>query len=577
MPDLPSHEAALAARKDLRIFGNNARLLFALESRFRIQDIQTVAANSLTDGPNDKKCDLVYVDRESGYAMVAQGYESGDPTKDKARANKASDLNTAVGWLFSAALGELPEGLRSAAAELRSAVEDGDVRTIQAWYVHNLPESEHVEQELRTVEHSLKAAIRDSFPAADIDEIAAIEVGRATLEDWYLALAAPILVTDCLKVKIPGGYPIEGDGWSAAVTSVPAAWIHELYKQHGVRLFSANVRDYLGSRRSARNVNHNIKATAGEHPGKFWAYNNGITALVNDFDLKSSSLEIEGISIVNGAQTSGAIGSLSVCPDGRAYVQARFVKCGDVDTVQKIIQFNNTQNVVKVTDFRSNDPVQRRLRTEFENVPNAKYLGGRRGGEEDTMRRPGNVLPTDTCSQALAAFHQDASTAYNRKSEIWENDKIYSKYFSEETTAQHIVFVFSLLRAIERHKRELVSLDDLTQQQQQQRNFFHNRGSTFLLASAIASCIEAFLGRAIPNKLRLSFGPVSPETATGYWDPIVQATVPFCTQLDAAIKGGLKNRETIANAIGQFQSMIEATKAANNQTFAEFQPRVLCQ
>jgi hypothetical protein len=138
MPD-QAHDQALKARTDLRLFGDNARLLFALETRFRLDDILTVAANSLTDGRDDKKCDLVYVDRDAGVAVIGQGYES-PVERAAAPANKAADLNTAVGWLLTRPVAELPERLQSAATELRSALTDREVDTIEVWYVHNLPE-----------------------------------------------------------------------------------------------------------------------------------------------------------------------------------------------------------------------------------------------------------------------------------------------------------------------------------------------------------------------------------------------------------------------------------------------------
>lgn len=574
MPSKQSHAAFLASRQDLKKYGSNARLLFALETRFRLADIHTVATDALTDSKNDKKCDLVYIDREDGICVIAQGYEA-TGKKQEAPANKASDLNTAVSWLLSGDLSGVPITLRSAAQQLRDALAAKEIRSVQLWYVHNLKRSKNVESELHVVEQSMHAALAKHFPKSDVDECTAIEVDSAILEDWYLSLEAPILVTEKLQVTVPGAYSMKGDNWEAAVTSVPATWLHELWQSHGTRLFSANVRDYLGSRKSARNVNNNIKETATGKPRRFWVYNNGITALVNDFQISEETLTLHGISIVNGAQTTGALGSLGEEPPDQAFVQARFVKCGDGETVQRIIQYNNTQNVVKVTDFRSNDAVQRRLRNEFNSIPNSTYLGGRRGGEDDLIRRPGNLIPTDTCSQALASFHQEPGMAYNRKSEIWESDALYSRFFSDDTTAQHIVFVFSLLRTIEESKRALMALDAATEQQQTQLAFLRNRGATFLLAAATAACIEILLGKAVPNRFRLSFGNMAPDKANQVWQPVVDATMPFAGQLLSAVNTGLKNRDEIAKAIANFRAMVQATTAANTPVFRGFAERVV--
>jgi len=93
--------SAFQSRTDLANYGTNALLLFALELKYQLPDIDSVAVNALTDGPDDKKCDLIYVDRERGLAIVAQGYMASDATKAEAKANKATDLNGAASWLLT--------------------------------------------------------------------------------------------------------------------------------------------------------------------------------------------------------------------------------------------------------------------------------------------------------------------------------------------------------------------------------------------------------------------------------------------------------------------------------------------
>jgi hypothetical protein len=210
-----SVEAAFQSRSDLHVFGDNARLLFALELRYQIDDVQTVASNALTDSNDDKKCDLIYVDSESGLAVVAQGYESKDPGKESAPANKASDLNTAATWLLNRDLSELPDRLKPGAQELRNALNDNTVQKLEFWYVHNLPESTNVKDELKSVEHTANSALRTKYPQAGAIEVSASEVGRKTLDEWYRALEAPILVNESFEVEVPGGYETTGKTWSA--------------------------------------------------------------------------------------------------------------------------------------------------------------------------------------------------------------------------------------------------------------------------------------------------------------------------------------------------------------------------
>ncbi len=579
-----SHEAAFRAQTELQKFGKNARLLFALRIKNRVDDIESVAADCLTDGPDDKKCDLIYVNKEEGRAIIAQAYEAEEPGDRQAPANKAADLNVAVSWVISKRdPAELPIHIRSAAIDLRSALQDGLIRSLHLWYVHNLAESKNVGRELSVVSDATKNALATVFPGSRV-EVFAVEIGRTTLEDWYRALSTPILVTDKFIIRTPGGYRMQGDVWDAFVTSVEARWLHQVFREHGLKLFSANVRDYLGSRRSDSNINNGIKTTAARHPARFWAYNNGLTCLVNDFRAKHTKrgvrLEIEGLSIVNGAQTTGAVGSLDIAPDARAMVPFRVIKCTDEDAVHDISLYNNSQNKITASDFRSNDSVQRRLREEFGKIPQALYLGGRRGGDQDTIRRASNLLPSDTVAQALAAFHQAPITAYNDKAKIWSSDAVYSEYFNDDTHAEHIVFVYSLLRCIENHKlnlRELQqSMKPLTDAQREQLDFLRNRGATLLLLAAVARCSETYLGHAITSTFQISFGPtVSPKQGVELWQPIVTTAMPFCRTLVDAVQGGFNNITKTTKVIDAFKMMVDATAPVNSQVFETFRAKCM--
>jgi len=313
---MSSWEHAFQSRIDLVKYSDNAIGLFALALRFGLEDLDTVAADSITDGRDDKKCDLVYIDRDDGHAVIAQCYSS-SKSRPAAPSNKASDLNTAVAWLLQRPASELPERLRPSAIELREGILDGSLSEIGLWYVHNLPESKNVEQEMVTVEHTVEAALKSHFPEKKIN-VTAMEVGAKVLEGWYTDTQSPILVSEAFEIPTPAGFQLVGDKWKAYVTTIPGRFLHKVYKRYGAKLFSANVRDYLGSRRSDASINHGIKRSAEEAPRDFWVYNNGLTILVHSYEIgkgdRSGILNINGLSIVNGAQTTGALGSLNRTP-----------------------------------------------------------------------------------------------------------------------------------------------------------------------------------------------------------------------------------------------------------------------
>ena len=192
---------AFTSRTDLQSYGSSALLLFALQMKFNIEDIATVASTSLTEGGGDKKADLIYIDSESGNAVIAQSYftqktldKNGKPIKE-APANKASDLNTAVPWLLCAPIEELPSELRAHAEELRQEINEKTIERLHIWYVHNLPESKNVNKEISRVGETAKSIIQSYFQDTHID-ILPLEVGINILEEWYQFGLTPILVSD---------------------------------------------------------------------------------------------------------------------------------------------------------------------------------------------------------------------------------------------------------------------------------------------------------------------------------------------------------------------------------------------
>lgn len=570
--------AAFESRDDLATYGDNALLLFVAQLRLGFDDVDTFASNSLTDGSNDKKCDLVAVSADKQRIVLAQGYMSSKTTPGEAPANKASDLNTGVSWLLAGDVDGLPATLRGAAEEVRDALAGGEIRELQLWYVHNRDESKNVADELAQALRTADGIIKREFPDIDVD-VSAVEIGRATLEDEYARMQAPILVSEEFTFEVPGGFEIKAADWSAFSTAVQVAALRTLWETHKTKLMSPNIRDYLGVVRSSGNINFGIKETAKGQPDNFAIFNNGITVLVNDYELQAGdgegkqSLRIEGAGIVNGGQTTGALGSLDATEaesTAGALVMARFVKCTNTSVLGDIVKYNNTQNKVEATDFRSKDAVQDRLRKEFETVPDADYRGGRRGGATDAIQRSKTLVTDSSVAQALAAFHGEPNLAYNETRSIWDNDAVYSRVFRDTVTAPHIVYAYGLLKAIEQAKLKILGIaeDERTDAQKRHAAFFSARGSNYLLVAAIGSCIETILAVAVADRHSLRFKKnLSPAQSTAAWQPVVDLAMAFSGQLVPATDRGLKAQDRVKKAIEDFSSMLEAVRSANPVPF----------
>lgn len=396
-----------------------------------------------------------------------------------------------------------------------------------------------------------------------------------------LRIVGPILVSDTFSFRANSSFEVHSEAWSSLVTTIPGKLLFELFNNHKEKLFSANVRDYLGSRTSDSNINNGIKETAERAPKNFWVFNNGITALVNDFFVKKikngQSISFTGISIVNGAQTTGAIGNLESEPDENLFVPIRLIKTKDENVVYDIIKFNNSQNKISASDFRSTDPVQRRLKKEFDAIPDTEYEAGRRGGASDAIRRRPNLLPSYTVGQALAAFHGDPVLSYDKKSEIWVNDTSYGKLFNDKTTGRHIVFSYSLLKCVLDTKTRLLSTDpsSLTEIELVTLDFFQMKGSIYLLVAATSECLESIIGRKIADKFSLKFKRNIPATkGVEIWQPIVDVLLPLTNQLQDGFTHKRIRADKAGSAIAKFRGIVGAIAIANKPIFERFAAEV---
>lgn len=571
---------ALSDRQDLAKHGpGNSIALFAAELILGIEDAETFAADALTDNGNDKKCDLIAVDRDRALIIVAQAYATLKPedNRGEAPAGKTTDLNTAVSWLLSGETSNLPDVLKDAFVEARDALKEGEISELQIWSVHNCNSSKNVERELQQTCLTADSLLKRHFSNAQVS-VTSQEIGIAEINDLYRRATLPIVVEDNLEFSVNGGFEISGDGWQSFNTAIRLDELRTHWKTFGKNLLSPNIRDYLGVRKSEKNINYGIKNSAQNNAEEFFIYNNGITAIVHSFehDRDMNVVRVHGLGIVNGGQTTGSIGTLSdreATSLDKAHVQVRFVKSADTSRLKNVVKFNNTQNKVEATDFRSSDAVQDRLRTEFELIPEATYKGARRGGVDNIMRRERGLLYDNAVAQSLASFHGNPNLAYNETRKIWENDEIYSRFFNDSLHARHVLFAYSLQKSVERAKEALSSIpaESRTAKQKSHAEFFRSRGSVHLMTSAIAFSLETILGIAIKNRFDLRFKQnLSPNDAIDCWGKVIDQCLPFTLYLSDATNQGLKSRDKVKNAFEKFESMLEAVSTSMPENFKSF-------
>lgn len=127
----------------------NAHLLWVMSLYLDDPDIEKLAADGLTDGSGDKKIDFITQSNSTIY--ITQGYYSNDiEIKISAPANKASDLNTALAWIYAGNENTVPEKLKNIIRQIREIIANNEVEEIELLYIHNCAESKNVTTELET-------------------------------------------------------------------------------------------------------------------------------------------------------------------------------------------------------------------------------------------------------------------------------------------------------------------------------------------------------------------------------------------------------------------------------------------
>jgi hypothetical protein len=547
---------------------DKAHIAWVMARYLEEADTEGLAATAITDGPDDKKIDFIYLDHDTKRLVLAQGYYASKP-KESAPANKASDLNTAAAWFFSGDLDAVPDTIRDVVKECRAALDTDEIESIELLYVHNLPESINVVRELQTAEDFVKKALGSTSIS-----VRAIELGVTRIQHLYDAQDSHIEVKDDIEFPSDVAFEENGPKWKAYVGSVPGNWLHTIYTKYGDTLFSANYRGFLGSGRRRR-VNTGIKESAENRPADFWAFNNGITVLTITMKSKEKSKAriLGGMSVINGAQTTGSIGSVDLAKKSITdlRVLCRVIECSDPETIADIVRFNNTQNAITSWDQYSNDPDQKRLALEFSEYG---FVYNIKRGFVGT----GDDLGIDEVIQPLLAFHGRPQDAVRGKNQIFDRKPLYQNAFDGKK-ARHVLFVFSLSRAIDECRLALKKKSNtggLIAVEAEQLALMRNLRFKAFFIALMAGTIETAIGK----KCDAQTVGFTPEAAKKHsllelvarWAPVVDTLLALITAGDDVkeFAGSLSDEAYLQSLAKKMNAMLHATGAAKkHEAFAE--------
>ena len=208
--------------------------------------------------------------------------------------------------------------------------------------------------------------------------------------------------------------------------------LRDLYKQYKESLFAWNIRGYLGN----RGINNIIAETAESSPDNFFYFNNGVTAICTEYSINNNLLKANNFQIINGAQTIGALARVDIKEE--VEILFRITKTLDVKTDKgvnrDIIRFNNTQNAVKISDFRSNDPIQLWLEKKFgeirakDHLPLIRYIR-KRSFKRGKVGRP---IKFEDLAKIRYSYLMEPTLVLSSPKDLWtmgEDKGVYEKVF----------------------------------------------------------------------------------------------------------------------------------------------------
>lgn len=327
---------------------------YALVGRCDIDDAAAVGA--ITDGSDDGGIDALYFDRVGGRLVFIQSKfkrSGAAPAQDEVQ----KTLNGIRG-LQARRFDQFNEAFRTRLDEIEDALDTAGVKLEVVLVFLGQDLGPHATSDLN--------AFRD-----EVNRFAPIfgwqASGLEAVYGWLVAEQAPATVDDQLVLENWAGVIAPRKAFYGQIS---AAALAKLVEDHGKALFERNIRHYLGS----VGVNTAIEKTVRTRPDDFFYLNNGITAVAQTItpapgNNQQCAFGLKNLSIVNGAQTAGAIATATIAgeisPDAKLLITIIEIGDGTDDIGLKITRARNHQNVVRGVDFAALDPNQERLRQEL--------------------------------------------------------------------------------------------------------------------------------------------------------------------------------------------------------------------
>jgi hypothetical protein len=429
-------------RSDENALNSAAFVLLVVKTLLSLSDEDVI--DCIVDGGIDFGVDALYFspvqDNEFNITIVQGKYKKNLDAAANFPENDVKNMVMAVNSLFDPGREiTVNDRLRQKLEEIRSFVADGALPTVHVILCNNGKRWNDIAQQ------HINAANFGS-------QVTWQHIGP---DDLVSMLRSTQSVSDTLQLT--GRFIVESFAFRRALIGrMSVGQLSILLDKYGDRLLERNIRRYLGL--NGNRVNEAVSETlkSPEQRPNFYFYNNGITIICSQFRhnallMENTSVQLEGLQIVSGGQTSKTVqqvvGELGPdAADAQVLVRIYELPQDDQSFVQSITYATNSQNPVDLRDLKSNDEKQRELTQAL------AELGYQYRSQRYDAPVSGRELTSAAVAEAvLAVWRRRPHQARFNVSEHF--GKLYDIIFSKDLNGTQVAVASSIWRFTENRRR----------------------------------------------------------------------------------------------------------------------------
>ena len=473
-----SDDTELHKHKDNKLNKGYALLIWFLD--FYAQ--KEIYKSFITDGNDERSCDIIFSNKnnqdEDIFYVIQSKWINFDTSKKKENAypvlNK-QEFGYALNDFSVVLSGQKKKGPNEAFNKKYEALKTHLERNGKVKFIFFTP-ARRDEESKEAIEESINAFNKNYAPNISLEVIDIERIRRDYIEFKYKEIQtnnpleyaynsedAPIDINiERFKDSKRDVLAFEGREKSYILMLKPKT-IYELFNKFRFSLFFKNVRNPI----HRSNYNQQIVDTLLKKPNAFWYFNNGITGITKvmpDVGVHAKKIQVEGLQIINGAQTvysvfkayESATSIQRKAMDSDAKISFRLIRSSDEDFNMQITRYTNMQNPLHDRDFWANDEVQQRLQNESfaTNYWYEKRRDEFRLTEEQQETLGITIVPNSEFIAAYCAFYlQNPVYAIQQTDKFFiskrdDKDGLYEEIFNSKTKfddiiVSYLVFAFT--------------------------------------------------------------------------------------------------------------------------------------